>query len=367
MKALDIIGQLYAKLAQFTDLFTDDLTVTSLTISGSTVTAVTSAPHGLTTGKNINIVGAIVPNPITSLTQTGNISTLVTQFAHDVVLNQGLKGNGAKQDTLITVSGANEADYNGTKLVLSIPDRNTITYQIANDPSSPATGSPVLEEIISGVYNGLQTITRLDDTTFTYPTPFTINSDAIGTILARKEHRISGSIDENRIIDAYTKQTFEKYWAFVVLGEVVPSKNRAVTSDAISSFNAQDDPRQRILQDFSVYVAAPSTSEIASRAVRDTMEDVNVFLARSLLGFKASSGLSETPISGVTFSGHGVSFYDRGFYLHRFEYQTLFDITEADTIGPEIERAFRTLEFDFVDPLGSGIILREAKLELDVE
>ena len=365
MKAIDIIGQLYAKLAQFTDLFTEDLTITSLTISGSTVTAVTSTAHGLTTGKKVNIVGAIVPNPITSLTQTGNIATLVTQFAHDVVLNQGMKGNGAKQDTFITVSGATEVDYNGTKLVLTIPDRNTITYQIANDPSSPATGSPVLEEIISGLYNGLQTVTFVDTTTFTYPTSFTINSDAIGTILARKAHRISGSINEQRVIDSYSKQPAGKFWALVVLDDVANSKNRAVPSDADGSFDSQDDPRQRILQDFSVYVAAPSTDEIAARAVRDTMEDVNVFLARSLLGFKASSGFSENPISGVVFTQHGVSFFDRGFYIHRFEYQTLYDITEADTIGPGIERAFRDLEFDFVDPLGSGIILREAKIELD--
>ncbi|MEE8341965.1 MAG: hypothetical protein V3S42_04570 [Candidatus Neomarinimicrobiota bacterium] len=367
MKSVDIIAQLYRELPQQTNLFTEELSVTSLTISGSVLTATTSVAHGLSTGDKVNIIGAVQPNAITSLTQINNQATLVTTFDHNVVLNQGIKANGAVQDTFITVSGTSEADYNGTKKVLSIPDRKTIIYQIENDPSSPATGAPVLEEIISGIYNGMQVVTVTGTTTFTYTTPFTINADAIGTILFRKSHRISGSINQDRIEDAYTKQNLDKYWAFVVLDDVIVSKNRAVTSDADSSFKLQDDPRQRVLQNFSVFVAAPSTQEIAGRAVRDTMEDVNVFLAKSLLGFKSTSGFSEEVVSGISFDQHDIAFYNKAFYIHRFQYQTTFDITFSDSIGIGIERAFREIEFDFVDPLGSGTILREAKVPLNLQ
>lgn len=68
---------------------------------------------------------------ITTLTQTGNVATATTEDPHGLVT-----GN------RITVTGTTEGDYNVTAAV-TVTSATTFTYPIANNPSSPATGSPV--------------------------------------------------------------------------------------------------------------------------------------------------------------------------------------------------------------------------------
>jgi hypothetical protein len=68
---------------------------------------------------------------ITTLTQTANVATATTADPHSLVT-----GN------QITVSGASQSDYNVTAAV-TVTSPTTFTYPIANNPASPATGSPV--------------------------------------------------------------------------------------------------------------------------------------------------------------------------------------------------------------------------------
>jgi hypothetical protein len=66
---------------------------------------------------------------LTSITRSSNTAT-ATYTSH-----------GYKQGQLVTISGANEADYNGVFRVLTVPDANTFTFTVANTPATPATGT----------------------------------------------------------------------------------------------------------------------------------------------------------------------------------------------------------------------------------
>ncbi len=367
MKAIDIILQLQSAVPQLTDKFSKQLSVSSLTISGSTITSITASLHGLTTGDIVNIVGAINPNPITDLTQVDNVATAITEFDHDLTLDFGTSCDGSQNKQFVPISGATESDYNGTKKLLDILNRRTFTFEVENDPSSPASGSPILEEVFPEGYNGLQSITVINPTTFTYVASVAINTDAVGVIFARKDIRISGVVDEPSILRAYTEQPNSDLWAFVVLENSITSKNRAVLSDATGAAGPGDDLRGRIIQNFSIYVAATVGDELAGRVVRDIMEDINSIFAKSLIGFKGESSLSEKPFSGVTFVEHSLALYDGGKYIHRFQYQSIFDITNDDSVGLGFNRAFRDLDFNFKDPLDNAIILRTGSIELDEE
>ena len=68
---------------------------------------------------------------IATLTQTGNVATATTSDPHGLVT-----GN------RITVTGATQGDYNVTAAV-TVTSTTTFTYAIANNPASPATGTPV--------------------------------------------------------------------------------------------------------------------------------------------------------------------------------------------------------------------------------
>lgn len=66
---------------------------------------------------------------VTSITRTGTTATVTVPTAHLL-----------KDDTFIRISGANETDYNGT-FAITVTGANTFTYQVANSPATPATGT----------------------------------------------------------------------------------------------------------------------------------------------------------------------------------------------------------------------------------
>ena len=84
-------GNIYETLASLT-LANQSISVTSLTRSGSEVTAITASDHGLASGQEENI------------------------------------------------SGANETEYNGTQEII-VTGSNSFTYQITGTPTTPATGT----------------------------------------------------------------------------------------------------------------------------------------------------------------------------------------------------------------------------------
>jgi hypothetical protein len=347
MKAADVIAQLRAVLPKVTDSFSEVLSVASLTRSGTTVTCVTSSDHGLTTGATVNIVGAQSPIPISSLTFADGIATAITATAHDLT---ELFENGVGNDNPnVTVSGATESEYNGSNPLLSVPNRTTFTYTVTGSPSTPATGSPTLLEQFNTGYNGVQTITVTNATTFTYEITQTPGSPAQGTIQAHKSVRISGAVSVERLQESYTKKDPDKLWAFVVLGDVAISKDRHVENDASGMQGAGTDYRQRMITPFSVFVFVPTNKQLSSRAARDSMEDVRVYLYKSLLRVQFDSSLQSITQYGTTADGDGFFDYNGAVYIHQFLFESVADIIYNDTVDPSDNVAFRNVELQYLD------------------
>ena len=202
MKAEDIIKQLQAVLPTLTDLFSETISVSALTRSGTTVTATTSIAHGLTTGTGVTIAGAESPTTIASLTFLDGIATAITTTSHD--LTEGFQDGNATDSPLVAVFGASEAEYNGLNPLLSVPNRTSFTYSLTGDPTSPATGMPVLLENFNAGYNGRHVITVINPTTFTYQITQAPNSPAQGTIEAHTSIRVSGAVNIEKARDSYT-------------------------------------------------------------------------------------------------------------------------------------------------------------------
>lgn len=124
-----------------------------ITNSGTTATLAASAPIGLTTGDYVTVSGAtpaayngtfqitVLPEPgfeaIASITHVTTTATLTTAVPHALPLGMG---------SVITVSGASPAPYNGT-FAVNVTGANTLTYTMLSDPGSNATvnGSYVVD------------------------------------------------------------------------------------------------------------------------------------------------------------------------------------------------------------------------------
>ena len=373
IKAQTIIQQLQAVLPLHTTLFNKNtFSVTSLTISGSTVTATTSVAHELTTNDLVTIKDAKTPIDVSTLTfvanvgigNTGGVVTAITSTNHDFT-------EGFDQDVIMV--GAVETEYNGTFDLATTVNRKKLTYLIATNPTTPATGSPqVLHEFAgaAGGYNGVKTITVTGATTFTYAVTQTITNDAQGTITAANGLRISGAVSMEKAIGAYTAQSLNKLWGFVVLGDPFTSKDRHVSTDAISTLAPGDEYRQRVIVPFSVFIITPSTDGVVGREARDLMEDVRVALYKSILRVQFDSVLSEATVYVSTASGDRFVGFSNAYYIHEFEFMTVVDIVIEDTVDPAYSVAFRDIDLFFKDPLqsdGDDIIIQTEDISLDEE
>lgn len=362
MKAETIIRQMYDTIPNLTDYFNDVLNIVSLVRTGSTVTATTSAAHGLTTGELVAITGAKTPTKIVSLTQANGIATAITDQDHD--LTEGWFST-------VEITGANEAGYNGSFQLLEVPNRLTFKYKLTSNPPSPATSIDDILLLTAGIgnYNGRFPVTVINNTRFSYQINTTPYSPAMGNIKLKKRIRISGAATIDRAVEAYTKQPTNKLWAFVVLEDTNVNKDRYVRNDSVATRTATDDYRLRLIKNFSVYVFAPSVEGIAARTERDLMEDIEVILYKSLLALKIPSPFTEPTWSMVTPVGNNIFEYNKAFYIHRYQFQTSFDILIEDTSFNPFTRAFRDLNLDYLDfmaPL-DGEVVASAYVNLDDE
>lgn len=137
MKTRDIVNQLRSVLLKYTDKFSEEVAVSSLTSVGTTATA-TSAGHGLTTGDNVLIKGAKIPYQIESLTRVGEVATAITSTSNDTTFNQNWLL--VDKDVTTEITGANESDYNGVKFLV-LPPKLEITSLTKSGDTITATTS----------------------------------------------------------------------------------------------------------------------------------------------------------------------------------------------------------------------------------
>lgn len=366
MIASDIVTQLRVLLPQLTDKFTNDISVLSMTRTGTEILVICNEQHGLKVGQAFAITGTDVPIPA-SITRAGVIGTLVATTNHDLTKSTSSTGYNIGAQT-VRITGANEAVFNDTFDILTIPNRKTITFTMADSGASSATGSPVLRDAESNLrdYNSIYEVKEVLKSTqfiFTHSVSGLPNPD--GTIVIRTKPRISSGINIERLIEAYTQNEVDKYWMFVVLGDVNASQSRVIESDARSNIQSGADYRQQLIEPFSVYVVIPSKSEIAASDARDEASNLLRPILRSLLFSKFATGLYSDLQNSVQFTGHSMYDYNIAAYIHVYSFEQVADIYEQDTVEPDLDVAFRDIDFSIFLDFGTQVEFMQGTPDLD--
>lgn len=348
IKAQDIIAQLQTSLPNKTNLFSSpDLIITSLTCSGTTVTAVCSTQHKLKNGGAATILNAQTPVVISGITyvnqpfNNGAIVTVKTATDHDYTQGFGYTA---------TIVNPNFPDIQGTFPILTVPDRKTFTFKINVQPSYIIGSFGTLLQTIPFGYNGRYIITVIDPYTFTYNVPSTVASPAQGSPVARTGIRVSGACSLERAVASYTPQPANNLWAFVVLNDNTISKDRNVTTDATITLARGDEYRIRAISSFSIYVFVPSTdaTDVAGRSPRDTIEDVRLPLFQSILRYILPTTTTLQRNYVVAPDGDRFIGFNAGSYLvHEFLFSVVSDIVISDSVDIEPSRAFRDFSLIF--------------------
>jgi len=361
LKASDVILQLYSKIPQYTDKFTVDAVLSSVTSVGLVATGATTTNHGLSIGDLVNITEIKTPVVISTLTRVDDILFCETATDHD--LTEGYQEN-------VEIADANEAEFNGTFTLLSVTNRRNFTLQTTDSGATTGTGTILGLDIGKDRYTGLKTVVSVPTVkTFTYALDIAIPSASSGTGVASVGFRISGSATLQRAVDSYTKQELEDLWMFVVLGSVTASKDRNINSDAIAVQNSGTDWKQQLIQPFSIHCFVSVGDELSARNIRDDFEDIAAFIFKSIVGVKFESGLAQGAYYKTVFDSHGVQNYNNAIYIHTFNFQTVADLTFGDIVSdPEGEVAFRDISLNMsTDLMTTDSEILSNNIDLDEE
>ena len=241
---------------------------------------------------------------------------------------------------------------------------------MADSGATVATGSPIIENAFSSLqtYNGIQSIVSVPSTTtFTY----TLVGGAgllepVGNITVKANARISSTVSLESIVDAYTDQTPNQLWGFVVLEDVVASKDRRILSDATDNLQRSDYFRQQIIQPVTFYTVFPTAlQEIAGRQSRDAAEELFRPVCQSVLFERFDSLLFAGKCNPLQFLSHGFSFYNKAFYIHQYSFEQVADLYFEDTVGFDEDVAFRDIDLSMGLNVGTGQLT--ADIDLDEE
>ena len=364
MKALDVVNQLRTVIPTLTQLFSRVLTPTSITSSGTVATA-TLASHGLAVGDIINIPFANTPVGIDSLNRFGTVVTVVTSADHDITFNTRKPFH-----TQVTLSGFNEPEFNGTFTLLSSRSRRTFTFTVPDSGPTTGTGSGQLDDppLLSG-YRGLKEITAVTANTFSFTIDTPDHLPASGNLTTHADILIARSASFDRAIETYEEQQIDSAMVFVVLGDVLASRDRNTRNDGVGAQAPGQERRQQLIMNFTLFLILPTSNHEDAGRAADSISDIFPFFTQALCAVPFDSGLAVKQQLGALFVSHGISAYNdsnsfgAATYIHEFAFQLLTDLTAADMVGLPFSRAFRDVNFDARSDIGTGIV--EGRVNLD--
>ena len=351
MIAKDIVLALQARIPALTDDFTESVGISSVVVAGTTVTVTTSAVHGLATGNPVNILGVIAPVTIATINRVTTVATIVTNEDHDFTLSDREKAKDV--DKQVVISGATEAEFNGSFKLLNVLNRKTIEIEVDDSGAASATGSPIIENGINSAfgYDGFYSVTVISTTVFTYELSKILTIDGVvdASSKAVTRYRIARVASLDRAVLAYTAQNINDDFLFVVVGDVVANKNRDTQTDATYTDVGGDYYRQQLNQQCAVYLAQNATDTVAAGRQRDKAEAIAPLIFKSILLQAFDTGFTVSERSKLTFVSHG--FIETGLEppvnMHEYIFEQNAELYLDDTIGAPDNVAFRDVDFIF--------------------
>lgn len=352
MRLSDLVIHARKKLPLYTDYFSEKIKVSNIVVEGNEATMTTEAPHHLEAGATFTIQGAKTKNRIVSLTQKHGLGRIVTEYDHQVTKNTPLR---VGDSTHITIYGANEEIYNGTFLIMDIPNCNVIEFSIDANAPLTATGNPYLLEERYGSINGAQKVTELTNKN---TVKFLLNAgvenpDANGDIYIRSGIRISGEFSIEHALESYEANGTNELWGFCILDGANVSKSRLNKTDAISTAQLGTDLRAELVQDFNFFVIIPTTSDYCWIDFVDLAQELRKPILKTFHRAKVESGVTDED-SYLAFVGDNpVDTTTKAFMVYQYKFQSTINLQNEDGIEEEFSPALRNLEMTHRNNFGT--------------
>lgn len=357
MKISEIKKQLADQIPILSNIFTENIEITSLTFDKKTglVTAVCATPHGLSSGRTVTITDADFETEIKQIYSADGIGYATTKTEHD--LTEGW------QDS-ISISGT--TNFNGKFKLLEVPNRYQFTFQINGNYPAETAGS-LMEKRLG--YNGAFPVNVVDAKTFTYkPSNQDLSPTAIGKIEAKTAPRIMAVESADEISELINTNKINKPTLFITIEDVDANQDENLTVDVLAQHENTNDYYQLIIENISVLFVYPKKDSVGGAKAVDICDDVRYWLCRTLCGYAASTNFNDSNHYGITYVGDNTALSTKAYYVRDFNFQKLTEITGSDIYSEDFTRAFRDATLHFTDRDLSAIIdLDEVRYGKNVE
>lgn len=343
MRASDIVAAIQSKLPLLVDDFTTNASVTSIATSGfiagiTTVTVNTASEHGFKVNNRATLSGVTVPIAVTSIIRNGIVAIVTTTTDHDLT-------NGSQPT--VNLSGANEAEFNGTFQFLDQSNRRTFRIIMVDSGPTIATGTLLGDNIGSAInaISGEQAISAVPTTTsFQYLLSIEVLEQPILDIAQAKGNpRISAAVSLEQFTDSYTAKLKGQAWLCVVLGDGIANKSRREDTDATTNLQRAQYFNSKINQTVEVYIYLPTVDSFSGSTERDRCEELLQPLCQCILLKTFSNLLTSTNPNPLQIIGHGAELFNKAFYVHRYSFEAVVQLLFGDTVGYDEDVALRNI------------------------
>jgi len=359
MTLAEIVLKLRHGLSQWSTLFGTQLSVSAAAISGSNINLTTTVPHGLV-ANDIVYLSWFYERITGTISGTGPTYTVVTDANHDLTRNEA-----ERREVKIYIKTQNFTTPTEVTLI-GVANRRTFTFSSAASPFSNDTDCELIQ-FHYGAANSPSTVASAPTATTLVVTPTGsiggLPTDLTGRITSSKvtkAMRVSAAVDYQTASESYTKQGNDELWAFVVMDNFTANRSKTNTTDSQYMSGRQQDFSQMVIGNFSIYIFVPNKGDVLAktngRSGRDIIETIRQPLFKAILNTSLSSGLACPTQNVVTYAGDGYHDYAGPYYVHRFQFQQVFEIDVADTSSPYQggDRAFRDIDLSLVNTFDIG-------------
>jgi len=316
-----------------------------------TAAVVSSNLMTLTAANSYSVSDSVI---ITGLTYENSISSVALnlQFNRAIVNMAAVHEFTEEFQPDLTISGANEIEWNSTFKIISVPSRYQVEIEISPAITTEPTGTPVVEEINLPRYNSLFTVTNATTSTFEVATVNAPDGSLVvaagAQTIALNNVNVSSDIDFERILDAYTRQKKDKVWIFVIAGATASSRSRDNKTDFDQSFQTGEDRIIHTQDNFSIFALYPTQQDVSAVEAQDAARnELRQALFSLLVGFVPSSLLTSKS-DMIYYIADGVETYNASFYVHRYDFAVNVNITINDTyVGDSY--AVRKIESEYIN------------------
>lgn len=322
MNYKQIVSEVQKRLPLYTDLTTENKTA-SISVVSNTATINFIQPHNLSVGNQFSF-RADIPVSIIGFVENPGYIEFETQFDHDITIGF---------NSTVAVSGFTNTNLNQSWPVFNITARNKFSIKTTELVGSLNGNESMGYESISQL-GGLYDVELVPSTT-SITTTINIHDLEIDSTSIRSNPSVQFALNDTDAEDAYTKQSDRLVNVYVIPDESQVSKDSRVTTDGVSVLTTGVEFRQVLLDSLHILVFFRLENGYRNilDAVNDSRNSLLYSIAKSMLGMKPQSGLTEQYSDRIKLVGHGDAGVSGGnkFYVHRYDFEHISMISECDT------------------------------------